>query len=254
MNCTNCGTPLLDQSRFCATCGAPVAPVAPPVDTYDPSSLRAKLAIGALAAVAIMAVLEALAAFNESRLYERIANGGQITIAEANRSDNLRQLTSGFGFFAYVVAGIMFLLWFHRVYRNIDAVGGTRRYSTAQSVWAWFVPIMCLFRPKQAANDIAATAVGVSGTLVTVWWSLFLIESWLGWTGGRVLLGADTPSEHRSADFVDIGLLAVRVVAVLVAIEVVRRISAGQDAAHNGRLDPPPVDSPPAAYEPVVYS
>ncbi len=55
--------------------------------------------------------------------------------------------------FAVVIASaVFFLMWFHRVYRNLPALGAAGlKYTPGWAVGFWFIPFLNFVRPAQAA-------------------------------------------------------------------------------------------------------
>lgn len=77
-----------------------------------------------------------------------------------------------------IVAGVVFLVWFHRAHRVLVASGSSPRHSPAWAVGSWFVPFVNLVIPKQAANDLwrAGSPDRVPG-FVHAWWALWLTSN-----------------------------------------------------------------------------
>jgi serine/threonine-protein kinase len=87
-----------------------------------------------------------------------------------------------------LLVAVVFLGWFRRVYRNLEALGARGlRFKAGWAVWGWFVPLLGLFRPKQLLNDVwrasdADLPVDDAGSwrrrsvpgLLTWWWLAFL--------------------------------------------------------------------------------
>src|SRR3712207_1026141 len=91
----------------------------------------------------------------ELDLLDRLAAGEQVPPDQIDFNDT-RQALIGFAQLAfYIVAAIFFIAWFHRGYRNVDAIGPQwRRHGTGWAIGGWFVPILSLWRPKQIVNDM----------------------------------------------------------------------------------------------------
>ncbi|HEX6850502.1 MAG TPA: DUF4328 domain-containing protein [Candidatus Polarisedimenticolaceae bacterium] len=84
-------------------------------------------------------------------------------------------------------AVVAFCMWFHRVYANLPALGhATPRFTPGWAVGYFFIPILNLFRPYQAAReawirtedalagDTGGFAVERGAGLVGVWWALWI--------------------------------------------------------------------------------
>jgi hypothetical protein len=153
-----------------------------------------------------------------------------------------------------LVAAVLFLLWFRRAYRNLEALGARRlRFSGGWAVGAWFVPLLSLVRPKQLLNDVwRASDPGLpldeDGSWrrqpvpsVLTWW-------WLAFLASMATRAITTESFHTLAVLMTFGLLnrpldqvqptsgiqgladLLTVVAGLLALRVVRMTTARQEA------------------------
>lgn len=93
---------------------------------------------------------------------------------------------------AMVTAGAVFIVWFHRAYRDASSLRRVRYPQWA--VWGWLTPFVAMFRPKQMVNDLwAATdenAVTAS-PLLQLWWVAWLVSGVLFWIGRGMTAGDD---------------------------------------------------------------
>jgi hypothetical protein len=121
---------------------------------FRPLSERAKWAIFALVAIAVLDAVAVLADLARYNLLGRIVSGGSYTLAEASASDNRESAIALLQILALIVGAIFFIRWFLNAYRNVDVLGGTRAFTEKWAGWAWFVPFLNLWRPKQIANEI----------------------------------------------------------------------------------------------------
>jgi hypothetical protein len=141
-------------------------------------------------------------------LFTRIQAGEFITDQQLTTSD-LRQVIIGLGQLTMlIVTGIIFLVWFHRLYKNMPNLGmGPLRYGTGWAIGAWFVPILNLFRPKQIMNDIWRASDGSFAyspgsfagrdvsLLVNAWWGMLLVSGLLSRVASRASFETDTVEE-----------------------------------------------------------
>lgn len=159
-------------------------------------------------------------------------------------SDRLDTI-SGFGF---LVAGltliVIFLLWFRRVTKNVAALGiGNQRVGPTWAVVSWFVPIVNWFVPKMAANDVWRAGdpdLGRGATpwyqlpvaaIVHWWWAAFLVTSIFDNVAARLWWNSATELEdYKTVYVVDLAAAAGNIVAALLAIAVVKRMTRRQEA------------------------
>lgn len=177
-------------------------------------------------------------------LMERIRDGGPVTIAEAQAAD-LRQVWIGLVQSGILLATIItFLVWFHRAYSNLGALGAARRHKLGWAIGGWFVPILWFFRPKAIANDIWRASDPVLGRdvgrgyegapvspLINLWWAAFLISNWAGSRALRISLSEpqtadDLVSSARFTMYSDAGAAVAGALALVVVWAMTKRQEA----------------------------
>jgi len=208
--------------------------------TFRPLSLRAKWAIIALVAVAVLDVVAVLADWARYDLLVRIANGGGYTLAEANTSDNRQSAIALLQIGALVFGAIFFIRWFLDAYRNVDPLGGTRAFTEKWAGWAWFVPILSLWRPKQIANEIwrasdpdhpdehPSEKTPLWGVL-TLWWACWIASNFISQFGARMVFNGNTAGGLRDSTAAYLVGDSIDIAAAILAIAVIRRITARQE-------------------------
>lgn len=166
-----------------------------------------------------------------------------VTDAEADQNDS-RQLAIGVAQIAtLLVTAIIFLIWFHRAYKNLLAFGTELPHGTGWAVGAWFIPILNLFRPKGIADAIWQASdpnleepvdekwrEAEAPIFLHVWWVAWV----LAWIAGRVVTATsrslDTVEQllnYNTAVLVADGLGAV---AGVLAIMFVKGATQRQEA------------------------
>jgi Domain of unknown function (DUF4328)/Septum formation len=221
-----------------------------PRPTYKPIAIRAHiLRWWLVAGVLVDAGVTVLNAIHLSILDPDSFAGSAALVA----SDE-RLVVGGAAVLAtYWVSVVLWLLWFHRAYRNVESFGSvSMRFGTGWAVGAWFVPILNWFRPKQIANDIwrgtePEPPEGEPWTeprvapLVHWWWAAWLAGSLLGNLSFRLWSDARTLDAERAAVAVDIVAGISYVVAGLLALRFVRavteRMAARAAATHGAEAD-----------------
>lgn len=179
----------------------------------------------------------------ENRFYRRYSDAEPVD-EDAELPIVLFSALVGFAQFAlYTAVIVLFVVWFHRAYSNLPALGVEHlRWGSGWAIGAWFVPILNLWRPKQIANDIwrasdphAPPQQGAAWREKDVpgvfqwWWAAFLVTNWIGNAAGRAVWTADTPTELARSAAVNGISNAFDILAALLAIAVVRRTTALQD-------------------------
>ena len=209
-------------------------------------------------AVVLIDAIAVVSGWFEYRLYQQAV----VTDDELEATDLRQGIVALVQFAIFVWAVVAFIRWFHRAYRNIEALGASLRFRKGWAIWGWFVPIWGLFRPKQIANDIwRVSKPDAGGHQVTyeerpvpafflVWWAAYVISNFAYNTSLRLTFRAETIEEYSDAAVATMIADSVSVVAGIFAILVVRR-STERQQEHARRLDqeePGPSRSPgPAA-------
>jgi hypothetical protein len=234
------------------------APIgAPIVDPQDPPRPLATLQGIAVAGLTFVAVVAALRIYADARyiavLDDRI-EGLVPDATEADDAESLADATSiAVGLALYVVGPAVFLPWFYTAYVNLRRFGlRNLRYSPGWSIGSWFIPIFNFFRPKQIANDLYRGTAGGNlnatgridthevSPLLHWWWAIYLLSALVTTFAGSNFsdedpFASDSPlfdslEDERAFYIGDLLSSAVGIVAAVLAVLVIRRITADQDA------------------------
>lgn len=206
---------------------------------FRPLDRRAKAAVIALLAVALLDVVAVWSDWDRYDLLGRIISGSGYTIDEASASDNRETAIALLQLLALTVGGVFFIRWFLDAYRNVNALGGTRDHTEKWAGWAWFVPFLNLWRPKQIANEIwrasdpelpnevPSTTSPVWGAL-TLWWLFWLASNFVSNVATRLAFnGGAAKSLHNSTAAYLVGD-SIDIVAAVLAIVVIQSITERQ--------------------------
>lgn len=176
-------------------------------------------------------------------LIDRAAQGELVDPVEADRLDSQMRSIATLQMLAALAGGIAFIVWIRRLYRNLPALGVKwLRFKQGWAVGGWFVPFLNVARPKSIANDIwRATNPGlpreIEGpapgapvpALLNWWWAAFLMNGWF-YRIGDSPRGDASLERLRTAMQIYAGMDAISVVAGVLAIFVVRRMTDRQEA------------------------
>jgi hypothetical protein len=259
--CARCGGRIEEGDAFCRTCGATAGGAAggqtvgawgtattsgeeavwpdgsPALDPFEPLEGRARWAKLLLGLSGLLAFVSVFLFFERANALDTFIETGDFRDWE--RSDDhfaiigLPQTAVG------IATIVLFLVWFHRAYKNLPALGARRlRWTAGWSIGAWFVPFLNLVRPKAIANDIwkasdpelpAETAMWRErpvAALVHWWWGIYLLSiiSITFTFNDTSLPDQDDVTAARVAGVRS----AVGVVAAILAILLVSRITERQ--------------------------
>ncbi|MFF0472376.1 DUF4328 domain-containing protein [Streptomyces sp. NPDC004284] len=151
----------------------------------------------------------------------------------------------GMSFTLFVATVVVFIIWFHRLRQNAEVwAGDLQGRKPGWAIGGWFVPIGNIWIPRVIAVDIWRASrrqpYAADGarelTLLNVWW-VFWIADWVVDRVGTLLYkGADTPEAYDDAAAWSLAGYAVNLVAAVLAILVVRRLTSMQHAKATGMI------------------
>ncbi|MCK9487419.1 MAG: DUF4328 domain-containing protein [Dehalococcoidia bacterium] len=218
-------------------------------DPFERVTTRSSWTVAALVAAMAVAGVGIVAYANEMTLVVALDEGRRVSFEELETSDNLVAMASLLGVGAALFGAVTFLMWLHLAWVNVERRGfGGVRWSASWAVGWWFIPIMNLFRPYQVMSTLwrasqdptdnpGSTQWAVSGTsaLVGWWWALYLGSSVVG--GMFSSVRAEETIDFQTwlgADLFLIVAFAMQIAAGVLAIQIVRRITAMQEHLRVG--------------------
>lgn len=222
-----------------------VSPPPPPprILTADEAGYRspvtlARVLFGLFLAWAVLEPAAVAESIGRYRFYDRIlTDPGSVTFGQEFVIIDREFLVFAVTFVAWVLTGVVFLVWLRRVYSNIAALRGRPpRHSKGWVVGSWFVPFLNFVRPKQIVNDVWVASepdfestpdfqeVGPPRFLI-VWWVLFLAASFsnVGSEDASTLEGVRTFAGVEAASRV------AELLAAIGALFLVRGLSERQE-------------------------
>jgi hypothetical protein len=210
---------------------AELSPAPPP--PYRTAAQRARLAMIALLVVVAVEIAALVADVGRVGITNRILRADTVSDGEVTASDTFVQLTAVLEIAVMIACAALFLSWLHRVVANGPALGGRElRYTPGWAVGWWFVPVLNLVRPFQVVAEAwvvsARDPSAGLGLLLPAWWGLFI----LGNVVSRFLVvrtGGDDVTALRNAAIIDIVASVVLVVAALLCVVMVRRLTERQE-------------------------
>ncbi len=221
-------------------------PSGPPMIPYVSSATRAQWTVAILAIIAVIDVIAVFSDIAEIRLLNRISAGEFFSDQEADSNDIRQALVGLAQLVTFIAAAVAFLMWVHRSHRNLPALGAKRLdYSTGWAVGGYFVPIMSFVRPfrvmKEAWWSSEPSRAGQlywrdqpTPSLVGWWWALFLATNLISNIAGRIAFSGDSVEEILAGSWAFLVSDTLDIPAALVAIALVRSVSARQEAKHRG--------------------
>jgi hypothetical protein len=240
-------------------------------ERYRSAHGLATLVIFLLAAYSVAALLSAASSYMQIALLERAAHGAHVedvfeeeapvTDEEASAND-LRELAAAVLQLALFLACVVaYLLWIHRAYRNLPALGNPKEslgYSPGWAVGSWFIPFVNLVVPYRVVRetweksdpsirtrDALMFAPPASAPLVVAWWLVWIVSNVVNNLAVRFASDAKTPADLIFASKFDIASNLLNVVSAVLAILVVREIDRRQEARSREVVYAPAGPPPP---------
>lgn len=162
----------------------------------------------------------------------------------------------------FIITAVLFLMWLHRAYRNLPALGAqTLETTPGWAIAYFFIPFVNLVKPFHVVREIwnksdtqAETDEGFGsyspGTpaLVGWWWAFWIIANVATRIADRLAGDSETVGGMILAARLGIAADVLFFVAAVLAILVVKKIDERQEAKANliGTREPP---LPPASFE-----
>ncbi|MFJ2257643.1 DUF4328 domain-containing protein [Streptomyces sp. NPDC087844] len=212
---------------------------------HGPAWLRSPVGLGKAAAVAVgvAAVTDLFAVWAGLLTYDvadRLAGDGfgAVVATEVDRADVTYTVAGIVQTVAFVVATVLFLVWFQRARVNaevFDPFG--HRMKRGWTCWSWFVPVVNLWFPRRIMEDVweASSPAGrASHGLVNAWWTLWIVALVADRVGATSYRLAETPEEIRDAAGHVVFADAAHLVAGVLAVLVILRLTRMQDEKARG--------------------
>ncbi|MEU7178625.1 MULTISPECIES: DUF4328 domain-containing protein [Streptomyces] len=236
-------------------------PVAPPPPNRYQSVPRAVLrspvglakAVSILLAVVVVTDMFAVWADYQSldMVNRLISDFDSVTGQEIDSVDMRYRLAGIVQSAALIATGVVFLVWFHRVRVNAEVFAPEyHAKKRGWTIWGWICPVVNLWFPRRIALDTwnaSADENQRGAKLLNWWWALWLMTEFIGWAAGRQYARATTPEEIQRALGSVLVTDALDIVAAILAILFVRRLTQMQhEKALRGPSAPPFVPNLPA--------
>ncbi|NEA62379.1 DUF4328 domain-containing protein [Streptomyces sp. SID12488] len=233
----------------------PTGPSGPVVQPHGPASLRSPVGLGKAVAVLLGVVLasDLFAVYAGINMYDTMGSladdglgygGYNALMRRADHADTLYAAAGVAQTVTFVATVVFYLVWFLRVRVNAEVFNPFgHSMKRAWAGWGWFVPVVSLWFPRRIMLDIwdASTPADAraSHALVNAWWTLWLVALLTNRLGSSGYDRADTAEEIQYATGQVLFSDAVDIVAAVLAILVVLRLTRMQhERALHGPVPP----------------
>ncbi len=147
----------------------------------------------------------------------------------------LEAIRNGVALILTITTYILYLMWLHRVIRQICLWGGNVGATPGWAIGYWFIPFVNLVMPFRIVQRIVRELGGWSlaaSLHLGVWWGAFLLSRMLD----RLSSNMSTPSVSLlilPSYYVKIASLACTTVAAFLCVRIVREVQERLDARRS---------------------
>lgn len=199
----------------------------------NPNDQRSKTAIILIWIVLTIEIISLISSFFQLNLLQSVADGGTVTIDEANANDTREQIIAIVFMVAYLVSAITFIMWFRRAYFNLHQRVNHLADTEGWAAGSWFIPIFNLFKPFQIMRELyRETRVllsnngimnyeALSTKFLGWWWGLWIFNGFMGNISFRMSRNAETVDQliswtqfniFTSIIFIPLALITVKLI------------------------------------------
>ena len=226
---------------------------------------RARVTIALLAAGIVANLLMLVFALLQYGMVSRHMSGVEITSEEVLTNELRMALANVLSIALQVATAIAFLMWLHRAYRNLHALGVPHQqidYTPGWAVGYFFIPLLNLFYPYRVVKEVwrksdptINPAEGYSAflpeapMLLGVWWAFWIISLSGDDIVYRFIDSAEESSEAMSwFSMLLMATAILKIIAAALAIRVVREINQRQEERSRLVTFIPDLPPPPSVY------
>nr|WP_062335623.1 DUF4328 domain-containing protein [Herbidospora sakaeratensis] len=195
------------------------------------------LAVVATIAIAFNLLVEAAAVFVSLDLYQKIgefvASPLGVDVAEVMDSASLYDFTGLLQAGTLLLAGLFYWIWLFRVRANAEILAPhvRQRLGKPWLIFAWIVPIVSFWFPKQIVDDVWTASDPQHrkpGGLAMTWWVTWVLAVFGSNLVARFLIGAAELPDLRNAALVEMLFFPLTLLSGILAIVVLNRITSLQ--------------------------
>jgi uncharacterized protein DUF4328 len=199
----------------------------------------AQLTIGLLVACLVLEVGAIGSRYAQRGGVDRAADGALPLLPEGAANAVRRDAVGTLRLAVLGGTGIIWLAWLRQAYGNLSLIGSKRtRFNPRWAIALWLVPLLNLVRPYGVMKDLWLRTNSMNDRdgyddlpapgLLSSWWGISLTWGALAEVATWVARDARTPFELVNAIDLDIAVHALGIVAIVLAIRVVRAIDRTQ--------------------------
>jgi hypothetical protein len=218
-----------------------------PVVPYESGHRRAMWAMSLLALCMVGGAFGIVSNAMQLDFIQKFQSGliDQADFVHSAQGNDARQKSVAiFQIIVRISSAIAFLIWIHRTYRNLRALGAVNlKYSPGWAVGYFFIPILNLFRPYQVMKEIwhcsepnteeMPSEYTSTSALLGWWWASWILMIILAQITNRIEMAASKLPDFNLLSYANITANGVVVLGALLAILVVRGVDQRQEARYR---------------------
>ena len=208
------------------------------VPNLKDNSERARQVVTVFCALLIIALIGLISNFYQLNYLKEIANGNnEIKYLSENNNDR-KILISLLYFSLNFVCIFLFIKWFRRSYENAYEIAGPDkiRYKKNSALWAWFIPLINIYRPYVMVKEISRIfnnkiqnyETKIKTNYILFWWVPFLILQfieYLNWLETINLVDITKGNSRLILNQLSLFSLGITMLAISSTILMIRNIS-----------------------------
>ncbi|MBN8233326.1 DUF4328 domain-containing protein [Corallococcus macrosporus] len=136
-----------------------------------------------------------------------------------------------------IAALVCFLMWVHRVVRQLKALGEDIGMSPARAVWMWLIPLVNWVKPYHVMRDIAERLGGMSFVAVLplqLWWGVNVAARILERVESRMLAGKPGEVDPTTAEMVGLVSSVCAVAVAYLSVQLIKEVQVRLDQRRQG--------------------
>lgn len=196
------------------------------------------------AAYICVSALAIVSNFMQLSLLSEAASGG-ITPEQAASNDTRQLAVTVISILIFVTLAVAFLVWLHRVMKNLPALGNPKsriEYTPGWAVGSFFIPFANLFMPYRAvseawnkSNPLVRTEEGLSfaprstNGLLTAWWVCWIAFGVVGRVASRLQSNAEDTGTLITVTWFMVVTNVFAILSGVLAVLVVRGLDRRQE-------------------------
>jgi hypothetical protein len=219
------------------------------MEELRPNEQRAKNAITLIWIVLALEIISLISGYFQYELLQNAANGADISTETANANDTREQIIGILYMIAMIISAVTFIQWFRRAYYNLHLKVNYLSHSEGWAAGSWFVPIVSLYRPYQIMKELyqetkellTKKEISFNQNFTTnslgLWWTLWIIDNFLGQFVFRYSMKADTIDELTISTVASMISNIVGIPLAFLAIKVIKDYSSVEPLLREIKAD-----------------